>query len=203
PLTKSKTLIDKNGTFIDKIKWFGGYYKNVNKNDVEDEIEAQILQAISSGLKITHINGHNHIHIFPNVIDVVIKLAKKHRIRCIRVSNDTSYSKYLKEQGKKSMLTQFSKIAKNKIIKNKLKTADVFYGILNMNDMDFYKLSKIFESIKNGTSELMMHPAYINKNGDSFHQSKQREKEIELLINNQIKNLIKKQHIRLINFSQT
>ena len=193
PLTKSESLTDKHKDFIDKNKWFNGYYKQIKKNEVENEINAQILKFLSSGLKITHINGHNHIHIFPKIIDVVVKLAKKYRIKCIRIPY---------EFGIKSLIYEFSKTARTTISKSNLKTTDAFYGILNMHAMDFDKLSTILNSIKNGTNELMVHPAYIDRKGDIFHQSKQREKEIQLLTNNKIKQLIKKRGINLTNFSQ-
>jgi predicted glycoside hydrolase/deacetylase ChbG (UPF0249 family) len=203
-LTNSKTLTDKNGKFIKKIKWFDGYYKNADKNEIEKEIEAQIAKAISSGLKLTHINGHNHIHIFPKVIDIVVKLAKKHKISYIRLPDEreVAINKLSSEIKKRNIIPKFSKSAKSKIIKNKLKATGAFYGIFNINDMDFYKLPKILRSINNGTSELMVHPAYIDRKGDIFHQSKQREKEIQLLTNNKIKQLVKKREINLTNFSQ-
>ncbi len=200
PLTKSKILVDENRNFIDKNKWFKGYYKYSSKNEVEKEIEAQLLKAFSLGLKITHINGHNHIHIFPNIIDIIIKLAKKFKIKYIRIPYEINYTKYLQQKGIKSILYKFSKSAKVKILKNKLKTTDAFYGILNMHDMDFDKLSNILMSVKEGTSELMVHPAYVDKKGDIFHQSRQREKEMELLTDDRIKQLIKKFKIKLTNF---
>ena len=202
PLTKSKILIDKNGNFVDKNKWFDGYYEHANKSEIEEELEAQILKVISSGLKITHINGHNHIHIFPNIIDAITKLAKKYKIKYVRIPQEISYTKYLEEIGRKSMIAKFSKIAKTKMLKSKIKTTDAFYGILNMHDMDSNKLSRILKSIENDTNELMVHPAYVDKKGDTFHQSRQRENEIKLLTNSSIKNLIKQQNIKLINFSQ-
>ncbi|MBI3035077.1 ChbG/HpnK family deacetylase [Candidatus Woesearchaeota archaeon] len=205
PLTKNKTLAGKNGEFIGKTKWFGGYYKNADKKEVEDEIEAQILKAVSKGLKITHINGHNHIHIFPNVIDIILRLAKKYKIRCIRIPNEKVANKHQKlsnELKKRNMLAKFSKMAKTKILKNKLRVTNAFYGILNMNDMNFNKLSMILNSIKNGTSELMTHPAYIDKKGDIFHSSRQRESEIKLMTSDKIMKLIKKRRINLVNFAQ-
>lgn len=200
-LTNPKTLIGKNGNFIDKNKWFSGYYKYINKNEVEKELESQIVKSLSSGLKITHINGHNHIHIFPKVLDIVIKLAKKYNIKYVRIPHEISHTKYPKQNGINSLICKFSKNAKTKIIKNRLKTTDTFHGILNMHDMDFDKMSVILKSIEKRTNELMVHPAHIDKNGDAFHQSNQRENEIKLLTNDNIKNLIKKQNIKLTDFS--
>ena len=205
PLTKSKALIDRNGAFIDKSRWFDGYYKKIDKNEIENEINAQILKAISSRLNITHINGHNHIHIFPNIIDVVVTLAKKYKIKYVRLPNEKIVNETQKQSSelqKRNIMAKFSKSAKDKILKNGLKTTDAYYGILDMNDLDFDRLSMALASIKDGTSELMVHPAYVDKNGDIFHRLKQREKEIKLLTNNKIKQLIKKRGIKLINFSQ-
>lgn len=204
PLTKAKTLIGKDGNFIVKNKWFNDYHNQANKKEIENEIEAQILKAFSSGLNnISHIDGHNHIHIFPNVVDVVVQLAKKYGIKYIRIPYDIEYTKYIHQKHEKtSIFSKFSRIAKTKIIKSKIKTTDAFYGMLNLYDMDFDKLSMILKSIKNGTSELMVHPAYVDENGDDFHQSKQREIEIKLLTDNKIKQLIKQNDIRLTNFSK-
>lgn len=202
PLTKAKTLITHDRNFIVKNRWFNGYYNKIDEKEVENEIEAQILKAFSSGLKISHIDGHNHIHIFPKVVGVVIKLTRKYNIEYMRIPYDVEYTKYVQKQDKISIFSKFSKIAKRKIIKNKIKTTDTFYGMLNLYDMDFDKLSLILKSIKDGTNEFMVHPAFVDKNGDDFHQSKQREIEIKLLTDNKIKQLIKKEKIKLTNFSR-
>lgn len=201
PLTRAKTLTGKNGKFIKKTRWFEGYYKNADKKEIEKEIEEQITKTISSGLKIAHLNGHNHIHIFPKVIDAVVKLAKKYKISYIRLPIDANNKNYSNQKNFLSIISKFSKKARNKILKNKLKTTNDFYGILNMHDMDFGKLLAIISSIKNGTNELMVHPAYTNGKGDIFHQSTQREKEIQLLTSTKIKQLVKKRGINLTNFS--
>ena len=201
PLTRPKTLIGKDRHFVDKNFWFTGYCENADKDEVEKEIEAQILKVLSSGLKITHINGHNHIHIFPKIVDAVIKLAMKYRINYIRLPYEEKSSTIQKNE-MAGIISKFLKTAKSKMLKNKLKTTNDFFGILDMHDMDAIKLSKILKSIPNGTSELMVHPAYIDRKGDDFHQSRQRENEIKLLTDKKIMKKIKKLKINLTNFSK-
>lgn len=200
PLTKAETLADAEGNFIGKEKWIKEHFRNVDENYIEEELEAQINKVISSGLKITHINGHNHIHVFPKVIDAVLKLAKKHKIKYVRMPYEKNIR--LHKKGIASVISKFLKPARSKMLKNKLKATDAFYGILNMHDMHFSKLSEILSTIGNGTSELMVHPAYINKKGDVFHQSKQRENEIRLLTSKKTMQAIKNLKIMLTNFSQ-
>ena len=204
PLAKAKSLTGKNGDFIGKKIWFSGYYEKADKNEVKAEINGQIIKALSSGLKITHINGHNHIHMLHNIFDIAVKSAKEYGIKYFRLPYETALNKekvklYSKIRTKNAIARLH---AKNKINKNGLKAADAFYGGLYMKNMDYGKIAAIFNSIKNGASELMVHPAYIDRRGDVFHQSKQRENEIRLLTDKKMMQSIKKLKINLTNFSQ-
>lgn len=197
PLTEAKTLIDKSGNFIHKAKWLDGHYDNADPNEIEREIEAQIKRLISLGLKITHMNGHNHIHIFPKVIDAASRMAKKYNIKYLRLPIENKASK----DSFAALIEKLSKTAESKILKNNLKATDAFYGIDGMHNMNLGKFSEILKSLNEGTSELMVHPAYIDESGDKFHQSVQREKEIKLLTSSNVKQLIAKNKINLTNFS--
>ena len=204
PLTKPKKLASKNGYFIGKKIWFNGYYKHADKKEINAEINAQILKAISSGLRITHINSHNHIHMLPNIFDITINLSKNYGIKHFRLPYEAALSEeqieIYPEIRAKNALAKLQ--AKSKLAKNGLKATDAFYGGLCMKNMNYGKLAMILNSIKYGTSELMVHPAFADKNGDRFHRLKQRETEIKLLTNKKIKQLIEKQNIKLTNFSQ-
>lgn len=197
PLTEAKTLTDRSGNFIHKGKWLDGHYDNADSHEIESEIEAQVKRLISSGLKITHMNGHNHIHIFPKVIDAASRTARKYNIKYLRlpIENKTSKNSFA------ALIEKLSKTAESKILKNGLKATDAFYGIDGMHDMSFGKFSEILESLKEGASELMVHPAYIDESGDEFHQSSQREREIKLLTSSKAKQMIAKNKIKLTNFS--
>lgn len=198
PLTKAKTLTDKSGNFIHKTKWFDGHYDNADPKELENEIEAQIKRSISSGVKITHMNGHNHIHIFPKVIDAAARMAKKYSIKYLRLPIEKMENK----DNFAVLIGRLSKMAECKTLKNSLKMTDAFYGIDDMHDMSFKKFSEILKSLKGGASELMVHPAYIDKSGDRFHQLPQREREIKLLTSEKIKKLIEINNIKMVNFSQ-
>lgn len=48
------------------------------------ELKAQIEKLISSGIKISHIDSHHHIHTDRNILPIVVKLAKEFQITKIR-----------------------------------------------------------------------------------------------------------------------
>jgi predicted glycoside hydrolase/deacetylase ChbG (UPF0249 family) len=56
--------------------------------DVEGELRLQIERVLVSGLRITHLNGHQHLHQWPRVAKIVRRLADEYRIGYVRTVND-------------------------------------------------------------------------------------------------------------------
>ena len=56
--------------------------------DVEGELRLQIERVLVSGLRITHLNGHQHLHQWPRVAKIVRRLAGEYRIGYVRTVND-------------------------------------------------------------------------------------------------------------------
>jgi len=56
--------------------------------DIEGELRLQIERVLVSGLRITHLNGHQHLHQLPRVSKIVRRLADEYRIGYVRVVND-------------------------------------------------------------------------------------------------------------------
>lgn len=70
PVSKSKyipTLVDKNTYFPRSYVDFSlPYFRlKISSKDVETEFRAQIEKFLETGLKPTHVDGHQHIHMFP------------------------------------------------------------------------------------------------------------------------------------------
>ena len=58
------------------------------RDDVEPELRAQIEKVLAAGLRVTHLNGHQHLHMLPRVRRVVERLAREYAIDYVRVVND-------------------------------------------------------------------------------------------------------------------
>ncbi|HJT18238.1 MAG TPA: ChbG/HpnK family deacetylase [Thermoanaerobaculia bacterium] len=56
--------------------------------DIEGELRLQIERVLVSGLRVTHLNGHQHLHQLPRVARIVRRLADEYGIRYVRVVND-------------------------------------------------------------------------------------------------------------------
>ena len=186
---------------------FSGSYKDFllhkfPEDEIEAELEAQLSKLEETGLKISHVDGHQHIHLFPEVFSIVIKLTKKHKIKFIRVPDEKLAldkvflgSIFNGQLAKKVVLSLFS-INKRKVLsKNGLKCTDNFYGVLSANQLTFTKAASILKKVKEGTSELICHPR--NENYDNYLN---RKREKNILTHTNIKDLLKQLNIKLINF---
>jgi chitin disaccharide deacetylase len=55
---------------------------------IEGELRAQIERVLGTGLRVTHLNGHQHLHLLPRIFDVVRKLAIEYGIGYVRIVDD-------------------------------------------------------------------------------------------------------------------
>ena len=55
---------------------------------IERELRAQLERVLGTGLRVTHLNGHQHLHLLPRVFDVVRRLASEYGIGYIRIVDD-------------------------------------------------------------------------------------------------------------------
>ena len=67
------------------IKYALGFIKLA---DIELETRAQLDKIIRSGVKPRFINSHQHLHLLPGIIDMVVKLAPEYGIAYIRAVNE-------------------------------------------------------------------------------------------------------------------
>src|SRR3989344_3942543 len=49
----------------------------IKLSDVENELRAQLSRMTSVGVKPAFINSHQHLHLLPGIMNVIIKLAKE------------------------------------------------------------------------------------------------------------------------------
>lgn len=156
-----KTLPQNHKAFF--IKYILGLIKRA---DIENELKAQLNKCIRAGIKPTFINSHQHLHLLPGIINIIVGLAKEYGIPYIRIVNEPScLSKgKLLRRAQLLVLNFLSKLAKKKIQKAGLRSNDYFVGFINAGrlsrkDIDLaHKLSG-----DNKMVELGCHPGHENE----------------------------------------
>ena len=66
------------------------YSGKINYSELRKEIHGQIAQIMDTGLRVTHIDGHQHLHVLPTVLPIVIEQAKSFGIHAIRIPDEST-----------------------------------------------------------------------------------------------------------------
>jgi predicted glycoside hydrolase/deacetylase ChbG (UPF0249 family) len=85
-LTLAPSLTDKNGEFMAKrVLALRSLLGRLNKDELRSEIDAQIETVKKSGVPISHLDGHKHLHQLPHIFEATVLAAKRHNITGIRI----------------------------------------------------------------------------------------------------------------------
>jgi len=205
---KIKTLVDKKGFFLDlRTLLIRIISKKINYGEVENEFRAQVKKALDQGIKITHLDGHRHIHMYPPILKRAIRVAQEVGVNKMRYSYEP-FSLYLIDNLfsfsfiKKGIVSFYSLLCKNLLIEDKIAFNEYFLGMSQLgaqnSDMTF---KKILHLVKHGNTELICHPAYIDEELKRINPYVYpRLKELKALTNPTTKKLIKKLNINLISY---
>src|SRR5206468_11836837 len=76
------TLVDRQGRLAPSWRTFVARAAagRVDPADVEREFRAQIEAVASIGVRLSHLDTHQHLHLWPLVSEVVVRLATEHDI---------------------------------------------------------------------------------------------------------------------------
>ncbi|MFA5144804.1 MAG: ChbG/HpnK family deacetylase [Candidatus Omnitrophota bacterium] len=200
------TLVDKGGYFPRNWFSFLGLFctGKIKIYEINKELEAQISKMIHSGIKISHIDSHCHIHLLPGIIDLIIKLANKYRINFIRIPSEyCAPLRILNKKGLKVLiLNLLSYKARKKIKRNGLFCIDSALGIYNSGNLNPAVFSGIIRRIRGlpfNSFELISHPGTRQAHLAYPHWNYHWENETRLFTSRETKRLLQEGGISLCN----
>lgn len=152
--------------------------------DVEGELRLQIERVLVSGLRITHLNGHQHLHQLPRVAKIVKRLAEEYGIRYVRVVND---------RGGRSRRLAVAVL--NSLGNRSRKTI----GVAKAGHLDTAEIVRLLDHVEDVT-ELVAHPGLDVANYK--HWDYQWDRETQALCDPAVRRAVEAKQIQLIGPSQ-
>ena len=167
--------------------------------DVEKELRAQVEKIREAGVTITHVDSHQHLHVFPPILNVVIRIARDYGIPWIRNSYDEVVPLTPGQLG----LAFFARRGKRTMLKSKINTTDYFYGTGFSGSLTEKDLVDTLPRLEDGISEIMCHPGEEDKRLKEkyAHWGFYWQKEQEALLSPTVESSITSHEIVLTNFS--
>jgi len=157
------TLVDETGRFPRTSGEFfkRAFFGRINWHEVEREIAAQIERFQQTGLRLSHLNSHQHLHMFPPVFQIVRRLTSGMKSVWIRnpagpwrKSPDVRMGRWVQQLGLN--LTCLS--ARGLLGPPLPLMPDGMYGFEVGGCLTPRALQQIFRNIPDGLYELICHP---------------------------------------------
>jgi hopanoid biosynthesis associated protein HpnK len=181
----------------------------LDSDQVEAEATAQIRKLQDRGIAVSHVDTHKHTHMFPAVLQGLLRAARTCRVRAIRNpfesfaadfagSRRELWKRYVQVQILRSLAGPFRRA----VAKAGMLTPDGTLGIVATGSLDPQLFQGLAESIPEGTWEFVCHPGYLDDDlrtiGTRLRES--REKELELLTSPESRQALAKHGVELISY---
>lgn len=207
PPNEIPSLVTEEGIFhADYVKFLKRYLSGkISLAEVRSELAAQLEKIFRVGLTPTHVDSHQHLHHVPGIIEIVLDLVAASGIKAMRVANTKIFDGELDSIGKfvgRLGLGSLAKFAAHAAHKRNFATPEHFAGIVAGESVSENFMLKLIENLREGTTEVMLHPGTDNKILQDFCEwDHDFEEELTAVTSPRVLNLLAEKNISAINFA--
>ena len=189
--------------------------RRISLEEINSECRAQVLKVLRAGVTPTHLDGHLHAHVLPQLSPILIALAREFGIRGVRCPAEDLQATLpllwrlrgasiaaLKRSAIAYGVSSFAQRFGEQLRIAGLVYPSVFLGLAHTGFLDARALSALLALVPNGSTELMCHPGYASAQVESLGGELTRERETEVLALTapETRKSVESLGIRLINF---
>lgn len=197
-----RTLVGPDGRFHGKesTRRFAALWR-LDPYEIEREAEAQIRRLLEAGLRVTHVDGHQHLHIYRPVAEPVARAARKLGIGFVRLPVDrwsdppgVPMNRVEKAREYRERALECAPIFQE----YGLRSASSFGGVSLSEHLTLEHLVAVVRSLPEGATEFMVHPGHADET-EGFSGGN-RERELRILTDPRIREVLEEERVRLMTF---
>jgi hopanoid biosynthesis associated protein HpnK len=136
------------------------------RSQLEAEIRAQFAAFAKTRLALDHVNVHKHFHLHPTILNLLIRVARDHGARAIRVPDEPFW--FAARNAKSDAILAAAMLAPwISYMKHRLRAAGIFhndrvFGIAESGAMDESQILAVLSRLPPGVTEIYLHPATMS-----------------------------------------
>jgi hopanoid biosynthesis associated protein HpnK len=161
-------LVDANGSFSTHLARAGFrffFYPGIRRQ-LESEIRAQFEAFRKTGFALDHVNAHNHMHLHPTILRLILKVGKEYGLTAVRLPNEPpvrSWKAARTSLGSRlaswTFLCPWINLMKNLLDRAQVRYNDFLLGMTDSGSMTLDRVIRFLHNIPQGTTEMCFHPA--------------------------------------------
>lgn len=194
PPSEIPALVDQEGNFANNLvrAGFVYFFSLQARRQLAAEIRAQFEVFKGTGLTLDHVNAHNHMHLHPTVLGLILEIGRDYGLKAVRVPLEPTGSWFLRP---------WLSLMKARLKRAELRFNDFVFGLHDTGNMDRNRVMPLLHRLPEGVSEMFFHPATGRWEGmDPAASQFQFEEEYKTLIDGDIRQAVRSAGIQLIAF---
>jgi len=143
----------------------------VSLNEIERELALQIDRLVTSGVRVSHLDAHKHVHAYPPIFRIVVRLARRFGIARVRVPWERpavalvfrhAHERRQRRQALENLALSWWALEDRREAANAGIDAPQFFGRVLTGVFTLQSFTALLAALPAGTSEVMMHPGYVD-----------------------------------------
>jgi len=206
---KAPSLVNRNGKFVKTFPALIGkdFFGRINEDEIYREFKAQIKRVKDDKFTVTHVDSHEHIHMYPPILKIVLRVMKEEGIRYVRFPLERvdilSRFKEPFNNLRHMALIFMCGLSKGLLRDNRVMYNDHFVGHFHAHRLNRTDFLSALTDMQGGLTEIGCHPGFfgreIQANRPWYRYCGQ---ELKVLCSKEFIDAIKASGIRLVSYAQ-
>jgi len=161
-------LVDSCGEFSTRLIGAGlnFFFRPGVRRQLETEIRAQFEAFAKTGLPLDHVNAHNHMHLHPTVLGLLLKVGRDYGLKAVRVPYEpflvswrTARQALLKRLVMWVCLLPWMALVKVRLRRANIRSNDRVFGLYDSGHLHGELIVRLLQQLPPGVTEIYCHPA--------------------------------------------
>jgi chitin disaccharide deacetylase len=198
-------LTDEHGRFANNPVWVGLNYafNRCAKSELAAEIEAQFRKFADTGLPLSHVDGHLHMHLHPIVFRLLLPLAEKFGARGVRIPCDRLKPALRFDRRRpatkliwRCVFGLLARWCRRRLPEQGPFATACTYGLFQSGQMREAYVVDVLRRLSDATAEFYFHPT----TGPRIHEFGANRGDLDVLLSAAVRKVIDEQSLQLTNW---
>lgn len=168
PAHEVPDLVDARGAFSTHLarSGFKFFFRPGIRKQLEAEIRAQFEAFHRTELELDHVNAHNHMHLHPTILGLILKVGREYGLKAVRVPDEPplrSWKASRQRLGSRlvswTLLFPWMALMKRRLSRAGLVYNDRLFGMTDSGAMTAGLVLRLLENLPAGVTEFCFHPS--------------------------------------------
>jgi hopanoid biosynthesis associated protein HpnK len=168
PPDRIPALVGPDGLFSNRLVGAGIRYFLLPhvRRQLAAELRAQFERFRATGLVLDNVNGHNHLHLHPTVLKLILEIGRDFGLRAIRLPYEpfrpswrAARTGLVRRLANDFLMRPLIALHRRRLMRAGIATNDYVFGINDNGAMDRARILGFLANLPDGISELYCHPA--------------------------------------------